>query len=72
MTFWSDPIWKGMRIVSLASASITLITLIVFVSGVHSWRIELITAVVTNFCVFAALVIRTLILKSKTRHTPDS
>ncbi len=72
LSFWSDPIWKGLRIISLISASVTLIVVIVYLSGVHSWRVTLVAVVATNFGIFVALVIRTLILRSKSRHARES
>jgi len=71
-SFWSDPIWKGLRIVSFISACVTLIVVVVYLSGVHSWRITLYAVVATNFGVFAALVIRTLVMRSKSRRVPPS
>ena len=69
LSFWSDPIWKGLRIVSFASAAATLIILAVVISGGRSWRVALDTSVVTNIAVFAALVVRSFIFRAKLRHT---
>ena len=68
LSFWSDPIWKGLRIVSFISAAVTLILLAVYFSGVRSWRVALGTAIVTNIAIFAALVIRSFILRAKLRQ----
>ena len=69
LSFWSDPIWKGLRIVSFISVAVTLILLAVYFSGVRSSRVALDTAIVTNIAIFAALVIRSFILRAKLRHT---
>jgi hypothetical protein len=61
-----------MRVVSFVSAALTLTCVVVYLSGHHSWRAALIAAVVANFGIFTALVIRTLILRERTRATPKS
>lgn len=66
-SFWSDPVWKGLRVVSFVTVTVTLVILVVYFSGVNSWRVPLEIAVLTNFAVFVALVIRTLILRAKVR-----
>ncbi len=71
-SFWSDPIWKGLRIVSFVSASVTLILLAVFLSGERSWLVLLYIALVTNVAIMVALVIRTIVLHAKLGHTPKS
>jgi hypothetical protein len=68
LSFWSDPIWKGLRIVSFVSATVTVILLVVFFTGHRSWRVPLETAVATNIAIFAALIIRTFILRAKLRQ----
>jgi len=71
-SFWSDPIWKGLRIVSFVSASATLMVLAVYLSGDRKWLVPLYTAVVTNVAIMVALVIRTFVLHVKLRHSPKS
>jgi hypothetical protein len=71
-SFWSDPIWKGLRIVSFVSASVTLILLAVFLSGDRSWLVLLYIALVTNVAIMVALVIRTIVLHAKLGRTPKS
>jgi hypothetical protein len=71
-SFWSDPIWHGMRIISFVSAFATLLLLAIFLAGVRGSRIALDAAVVTNLGVMAALVIRTFVLRAKVRHVPKS
>jgi hypothetical protein len=65
-TFWSDPTWRGLRVVSVITASATIVILIVYLSGTSSWRVALITAVLVNIGVMLAVVIRTAILRSHT------
>jgi hypothetical protein len=69
-SFWSDPIWSGMRIISFLSASATVILLAIFLSGVRGSRIPLEAAVVTNVGIMVALAIRTSVLRAKVRHSP--
>jgi hypothetical protein len=64
-SFWTDPVWKGLRIVSFTTVTITLIILVVYFSGATSWRFALEVAILTNLAVFVALMIRTLILRAK-------
>jgi hypothetical protein len=68
-TFWSDPAWRGLRVVSFITASATIVILVVYLSGTRSWRAALITAVLVNIGVMLAVVIRTAILRSHT--SPD-
>ncbi|MGD0851748.1 MAG: hypothetical protein ABSA07_00130 [Acidimicrobiales bacterium] len=71
-SFWSDPIWHGMRIVSFVSASATVILLAIFLAGVRGSRIPFEAAVVTNLGIMVALVIRTFVLRAKVRHSTSS
>jgi len=71
-SFWSDPIWKGLRIVSFASASATLIVLVVYFSGDRSSLVLVYTAVLSNIAIMVALVIRTFVLHAKLRHSPKT
>ena len=71
-SFWSDPIWKGLRIVSFVSASATLMVLAVYLSGDRKWLVLLYTAVVTNVAIMVALVTRTFVLHAKLRHRSES
>ena len=72
LSFWSDPIWKGLRIVSFVSATVTVTLIIVFFSGHRSWRVPLETAVVVNIAIFAALVVRSFIVRAKLRQEAES
>jgi hypothetical protein len=69
-SFWFDPVWKGLRIVSFATVIITLVILVVYFSGASSWRFALEVAILTNLAVFVALMIRTLILRAKVSGSP--
>jgi hypothetical protein len=71
-SFWSDPIWRGLRIVSFLSASATLIVLVVYLSGDRSSRVWLYTAVLTNIAIMVALTIRTFVMHAKLRDAPKS
>jgi hypothetical protein len=71
-SFWSDPIWKGLRIVSFISASATLILLVLYLAASKSWLVDLESAVVTNVAIMVALVIRTFVLHAKLRQSPKS
>jgi hypothetical protein len=63
-SFWSDPVWRGLRVISFITATATIVILIVYISGSKSWLVPLAVAVVANIGVMIAVVIRTLILKS--------
>jgi hypothetical protein len=63
-SFWSDPAWRGLRVLSFITASATIVILIVYLSGTTSWDLALITSVLTNIGVMIAVVIRTAILRS--------
>jgi hypothetical protein len=68
LSFWPDPIWKGLRIVSFVSATVTVTLLVVFFTGHRSWRVPLDTAIATNIAIFVALVTRSFILRAKLRQ----
>lgn len=69
LSFWSDPIWKGLRIVSFVSATVTVILLVVFFSGHRSWRVPLDTAIAVNIAVFVTLITRSFIVRAKLRQS---
>jgi hypothetical protein len=64
--------WRGLRIVSFVTATITLIILAIVLLGATSFRVPLAAAVITNIAVAIADVIRTFVLRSKLRHSPKS
>jgi hypothetical protein len=61
-----------LRIVSFASASATLIVLVVYFSGDRSSLVLVYTAVLSNIAIMVALVIRTFVLHAKLRHSPKT
>lgn len=67
-SFWSDPIWRGLRSVSFVTATATVVILVIYLSGARSWRVALIASVVANIGVMLAVVIRTFVLKSHRSH----
>lgn len=71
-SFWSDPIWKGLRIVSFVSVSTTSILLALYLSAGDSWLVAFETAVVTNVAIMMALVVRTFVLVAKLRQSSKS
>jgi len=50
------------------SATVTVTLLVVFFTGHRSWRVPVETAIFTNIAIFAALIIRTVILRAKLRQ----
>jgi hypothetical protein len=68
MLSFSDPMWRGLRSVSLISGAATIILLAVVLSGAPSWRFALMVSVLTNIAVVVAVLIRTLELRAKLRH----
>ena len=71
-SFWSDPIWKGLRIVSFVSVSATLLLLALYLAAGHSWLVAFQSAVLTNVAIMVALVVRTFVLSAKLRHSSKS
>lgn len=71
-SFWSDPVWRGLRIISFITAAITLVILAVVLWGATSWRFALAIAVITNIAVAVAVVIRTFVLRARLRHSQKS
>ncbi|MGC2486258.1 MAG: hypothetical protein WA359_08445 [Acidimicrobiales bacterium] len=71
-TYWADPIWKFLRIVTFFTAAITLIILGVYLSGHKSWLDALTVAVIVNIVLNVALVARTLIYRAQLRRDSDS
>jgi amino acid transporter len=69
-SFWSNPVWRGLRIISFTTVTITLVILVVYFSGASSWRFALEVAVLANLAVFVALMIRSLILRVKVGRSP--
>jgi hypothetical protein len=63
-SFWSDPVWRGLRVVSFVTASATIVILIIYLSGAKSWLTALVTAVIVNIGIMLAVVIRTAALRS--------
>jgi hypothetical protein len=49
-----------------------LILLAVYLSAGQSWLVAFESAVVTNVAIMVALVVRTLVLQSKLRHSSKS
>jgi len=72
LSFWSDPVWRGLRIIQIVTGSTTLIILAIVLLGNSSWLVALVTAVLTNLSVAVAVVIRTFIVRAKLRHPPNS
>lgn len=72
LSFWTDPVWKGLRIVSFVSVTVTAVILVVYFSGVSSWRFPLEVAILTNLAVFVALMTRTFILRARGDRPPKS
>jgi hypothetical protein len=71
-SFWSDPTWKFLRIVTIFTAAITLIILGIYLSGHKSWLDALAVAVIVNVVLNVALVVRTLIYRAQLHQDSDS
>lgn len=69
---WSDPTWRALRIVSFCTAAVTLILLVIVLSGVSSFRYPLAAAVILNFVVAVFVGARTYVLYNRQRHLPKS
>jgi hypothetical protein len=67
---WSDPTWRHLRITSFCTAAITLILLVIVLSGASSFRYALAAAVILNFVVAVGVGVRTYTLHARQRHLP--
>jgi hypothetical protein len=70
--YWSDPIWRGLRVVTIVTATSTVAILIVYLVVGKSWLVPLVAAVIANVGLNLALVIRSLIVRARLRHPPES
>jgi hypothetical protein len=70
--YWSDPMWRGLRVVTIVTASATVAILIGYLVVGKSWLVPLVAMVIANVGLNLALVIRTLIVRAKLRHPPES
>jgi len=70
-TYWADPIWRVLRIVTFVTATSTLVILGVYLSGLKSWLDALAVAVIINVVLNVALLVRTLIYRGRLRRESD-
>jgi hypothetical protein len=70
--YWSDPIWRGLRVVTIVTATATIALLIVYLVVGKTWLVPLAAAVIANVALNAALVIRSLVVRSRLRHSRES
>jgi hypothetical protein len=71
-SYWADPIWRFLRIITFVTVAITLIILVVYLSGQKSWLDALGVAVIVNIVMNVALLIRTLIYRAQLHRHEDS
>jgi hypothetical protein len=57
-TYWSDPVWRTLRITSFVTGAAVLILLAAVLSGASSWHIPLEVAVVANIVVVVLVLLR--------------
>jgi hypothetical protein len=69
--YWSDPLWRGLRVITIVTATATVAILIVYLVVGKSWLDALVTAVIANVGLNLALVIRSLIVRAKLRRTRE-
>jgi hypothetical protein len=70
--YWSDPLWKFLRIATFCTVAATLVILVVYLSGTKSWLDALSVAVIVNIVLNLALVIRTIMVRNAQRDRSDS
>jgi hypothetical protein len=70
--YWSDPIWRGLRVVTFVTATFTIAILIMYLVVGKSWLVPLVSAVIANVGLNLALVIRSLIVRARLRRPPGS
>lgn len=70
--YCSDPIWRGLRVVTIVTATATVAVLIVYLVAGRSWLVPLAAAVIANVGLNVALVIRSLIVRARLHRPPES
>jgi hypothetical protein len=70
--YWSDPLWRGLRVVTIVTATATIVVLIGYLVGGKSWLVPLVAMVIANGGLNIALVIRSLIVRTGLRRSSDS
>lgn len=70
--YWSDPMWRGLRVITIVTATATIAILVVYLVVGKSWLDALIAAVIANVGLNIALVIRSLVVRAKLRRPPES
>jgi hypothetical protein len=70
--YWSDPVWRGLRVVTFVTATSTIAVLIMYLVVGKSWLVPLAALVIANVGLNLALVIRSLIVRSRLRHPPET
>jgi hypothetical protein len=68
--YWSDPWWRGLRVITIVTASATIVLLIGFLVEGKSWLVPLVAAVIANVGLNLAFVIRSLIVRTRLRRSP--
>jgi hypothetical protein len=69
--YWSDPVWRGLRVITIVTATATIAILIVYLLVGKSWLNVLAVAVIVNVGLNLALVIRSLMVRAKLRRPPE-
>jgi hypothetical protein len=70
--YWSDPLWRGLRVVTIVTATCTIVILVVYLFVGKPWLVPLAAAVIANVGLNLALVIRSLIVRARLRRPPES
>jgi uncharacterized membrane-anchored protein len=70
--YWSDPLWRGLRVITIVTASATIVLLIGYLVEGKSWLVPLVAAVIANVGLNLAFVIRSLIVRARLRRSPGS
>jgi hypothetical protein len=70
--YWSDPIWRGLRVATIVTVTATIVVLVVYLVVGTSWLVPLAAMVIANVGLNLALVIRSLIVRSRLRHPHES
>lgn len=68
-SYWSDPIWRGLRAITFVTATSTVVILVGYLAGGTSWLDALAAVVVANVGLNIALVIRTMVVRARNRHS---
>jgi hypothetical protein len=70
--FWSDPLWRALRVITIVTATATIAILIVYLVVGKSWLDALAGAVIANVALNIVLVVRSLIVRARLQRSSEN